>query len=105
MITATLDRRITIESPAEINNAIGEPVATWAPFAVVWAALRPVRGRERIAADQVAAEVDVLITIRWLAGVTEKMRVNHDGRLYDIQHVAEVGRRDGLELAASLRRA
>lgn len=105
MRAGDLDRQITIEVPTETPNAIGEPIQSWAAFATVWAKVGPVRGRERFTADQVAAEADTTFRIRWLAGVTEKMRVSYDGRLYDITYIAELGRRDGLDLQTVMRRA
>jgi SPP1 family predicted phage head-tail adaptor len=100
-----LDRRIVIESATEAANALGEPVKTWATFATVWANLRqPSRGREYISAQAVNVEIDQVFRVRWLDGVTEKMRVNDGGKYYDILHLAELGRRQGLDIAARLRR-
>lgn len=105
MRAGDLDRQITIEAPTETPNAIGEPIQTWSVFVTVWAKVAPVRGRERFTADQVAAEADTIFRIRWLVGVTEKMRVSYDGRLYDITYIAELGRREGMELQTVMRRA
>lgn len=104
MRAGELDRKIVIERVTETQNAIGEPVASWATFATVWAAVKPVRGREYFAAQGMQAEADSVFRIRWLDGVTPKMRISYDGAVYDIQHVAELGRRAGLELYARVHR-
>lgn len=44
------------------------------------------------------AEIETLITIRYRSDVRPRWRVQMDSRNYDIEGVAEIGRRDGLEL-------
>ena len=101
MRAGALDRRITIERPAEVQDAAGQPVPGWDLVAERWAQKRDVRGRERFAAEQTIGEETAVFVIRWLAGIDATMRVVHDGKVYDIQGLAEIGTRDGLEITAT----
>lgn len=104
MRAGDMDRQIVIESATETQNGIGEPVATWSTFATVWAQVMPLRGSEYVAAQAINTEIDTIFRVRWLAGVTTKMRVSYGAQYYDIQYLAEIGRRVGLDLLARIHR-
>lgn len=89
-----LDKRVTIETSTAAVDAVGEPVQTWALFAVVWAALRPMTGNERIQAQQVESSADSVITIRYLAGVVSTMRIKYGSRTFQILWVQNVNERN-----------
>ncbi len=95
-----LDRQIVIQQAAESRDSFGEPVKTWSTFATVWASKLDIVGRERFAARQDLAEESTVFRIRWLAGVTAKMRIVHDGKTYGIQGLAELGRSEGIDITA-----
>ena len=94
MRAGKLRHRITIEERLETQEATGEPVWEWVPFADVWASIEPISGREFFAAQQVQSTVSTRIRIRHLEGVTQKMRVNYNGRYYAIEAVIRVMERD-----------
>lgn len=104
MRAGELDRQIVIESATETQNGIGEPIKTWSTFATVWAKAKQLRGREYVAAQAINAEIDTVFTIRWLAGVTRKMRILYDAQYFDIHDIAEIGRREGLDVMARVHR-
>ena len=82
-----LRNRVTIQQLATGSPDVfpsGEPDAAWTDVKTVWAAIEPLRGRELLAAQQIASEVSGTITIRYRAGVTAGMRVKFGTRLYDI---------------------
>lgn len=87
MRVGKLRRRIIIQQAIESANAYGELVQTWITFANVWAAVEPLRGREFFAAQEQQARATTRIRIRYLAGVTPKMRVLFDSRIYLINAV------------------
>ena len=101
--TGQLDRRITIQRASRTRNAVGELIDTWSTFAEAWAYKRDVRAGQRVAADQVVADIDTVFTIRYRAGVTPDMRVAYGGLVYDIKGVAELGRREWQELSCTAR--
>lgn len=98
-----LDRRITIQTPSDTLNALGEPVKSWTSYATVWAAIEPISGREFWAMQQVHSEVTVRIRIRYLSGVLPKMRISSGGsKVYNIEAIINPGEKNGhLELMCS----
>lgn len=105
MRAGDLDRRITIEQATAGTDDYGAPTQTWATLAQVWAQVKPVRGQEYFAAQQVNARVDTVFKIRHRTDITTAMRISYGSEYYDIQSVLEIGRREGLELMAIVRQA
>jgi SPP1 family predicted phage head-tail adaptor len=98
MQAGKLDRRITIQQPVETQNSFGEIVVSYTNFAEVWAEVIPLSGRELLTAGQILPEATMRINIRWLAGINEKFRILYDNVAYDIQYIAELKRREGLQI-------
>jgi len=98
-----LDRRIVVERNTPVQDTAGEPVASWATLATVWAQFEPLRGGERSAADQTDAELEVRFTVRrdssWTP--TPKDRVSWGGETYLVEAVIPLGRDEGYQLLCS----
>lgn len=84
-----LRHTLVIEEAAETRDAHGQAVATWSTFATVPGSLEPLNGREFIASAQVQAEVTARARIRYLEGVTAKMRISFEGKIYAITAVID----------------
>ena len=67
---------------------------SWGTFATVHANVLPLKGREFFNAQQINAETTTKFVIRYLAGITEKMRISYDSKVYNIQGIVNVGERD-----------
>ena len=93
-----LDRRITIENLTSTVDSHGGETQTWSTLAAVWAEVIPLSGDEAIIAAQSIPGARIKFRIRWRSDVTETARVIYEGRNYDIAYIAEIGRREGLEL-------
>lgn len=78
-----LNKRITIEEPVETVEA-GEVSVRWVRFAEVWASVAPISSREYWQAQQVKADLTHRVRIRYLAGVTSRMRVRLGSRVLQI---------------------
>ena len=103
MMSGRLDRRITIQSKTESQDAFGAPIAAWVSFAAVWAERIEMSGREFFTAQQVTPEVIRKYRIRWVSNLTTLNRIlDEDGEPFDIVRVAEVGRRHWLELTVKV---
>lgn len=89
MQAGRLRHRLTIESPTETRDALGQAVASWTTFAQVWGDFMPLSGRERFLSQQTHAEVTARAVIRYLAGLTEKMRIVFDGDAWEILHIKD----------------
>ncbi|HEX9810642.1 MAG TPA: phage head closure protein [Burkholderiales bacterium] len=94
------DRRLTIQTATVARNDLGEAVKTWATYTEVWARRMPQRGHELYAAQQVVPQAENRYRVRWRGDLNESMRFVDDDVTYGIQHIAEIGRRDELEITA-----
>jgi SPP1 family predicted phage head-tail adaptor len=104
MRAGTLDRRIIIQTcVATTKDASGGTTETWSDFGTFWAEKRDLTGREFLAAGQLNAEVTTRFRMQWRTGIDVKQRILLDGFTYQIVNVAEIGRRDGLEILARAR--
>lgn len=105
------DRLIRIEQAVRERTSTGAfRVVEWVPFAMnVWAEVRALRGVESQMAQQLAAKVDTVFDIDFLAALSlqpnpsETLRLVCDGRIHDIQFVQEMGRRASSLLFAQAR--
>lgn len=96
-----LRHRVTLEVPTGVADATGDPVPGWTVAAVVWAAVVPLSGQERLAAQQVVADVSHQVTLRYRADVTPHMRIRLGSRLFNILAVINPEERNRtLELLA-----
>ena len=100
MRSGELRFRLTIERATEARDSLGQAIETWTTFAVVPGALRPLSGRERLLSAQPVAETTHRARIRYLSGVTPKMRISFAGKVYHITYVADDNR--GRELTLDL---
>lgn len=98
------DRRIIVEQLAVTQSSTGAAVETWSTLATLWAEARLPTGRELLQAGQVAGELDRVFVVLWRDDIEPKMRIRFDGQVYDIVSVAEMGRREGLLIGATVRK-
>ena len=76
--------RITLQIPTDETDMYANPKEEWTDFKEVWADIVPVSGREYFAAEQAMSETQYKIYIRYLDGVTQKMRILHGDVAYEI---------------------
>jgi SPP1 family predicted phage head-tail adaptor len=93
-----LDRQIIIERQTETVAASGAVSNTWAPLATVRAELVQRGADEYLAGFGEAETSSAVFRIRYLAGITTVDRVICDGIAYEIDEIAELGRKRALEL-------
>lgn len=88
MITAgRLDKRITLQSRSDTQDAYGESLTTWSDVATVWALIEDMTGGQYYAAQAAQNPVQTKITIRYRTGVVPAMRAVHGSTLYDVEAV------------------
>lgn len=114
MLTARLRHWITIQRPEPARGAAGGETITWVDWASMHAAVEPLRGQELFAASQVQSKLSVRIRVRYIAGITTKMRVKHVidesspevARYYGIEDVVHIEeRRREIQLMCAEREA
>ncbi len=89
-----LRHRVTLQSAADTADGGGGFTTTWSDVATVWAAIEPLKSRERLFAQQLENPVTHRVTIRYRAGVTAKMRLEFGARVFNIRGVINAGERD-----------
>ena len=94
VVAGTLRRRIVIQTPTETVDDHGGLVATFATFDTVSAAILPKPGTEPFEDDRYRATQRVVFEIRYRTGITTKMRVSYDSRLFDIESIVNVEERN-----------
>ena len=94
MRAGELRKRFTVEQPAEAADCLCQMVQTWSTFAVLWGELHPLVGTERIQAAQINANADTQITVRYFAGITNKMRIRYGARIFQIVSALNVDERN-----------
>ena len=77
MRIGSLRHRVTLQNPVETRLDSGEISVEWQDWQTVWASVEPIGGREFFAAAQLQAEIDARIRLRWIAGLTPRMRAKH----------------------------
>lgn len=87
MQSGQFNKRVTLQSQSEAQDAAGQPVLTWADIATVWASIDAISGREYFASQANQAELQVRIRIRLRDGIKANMRVVHGADIYDIRAV------------------
>jgi SPP1 family predicted phage head-tail adaptor len=85
MNAGSLRHRITIQSVTETKDTFGGVTEAWGTHAAVWASIEPLSGRELLQAQQVQADITHRVRMRYVAGVTTKMRVLYGSREFGIQ--------------------
>jgi SPP1 family predicted phage head-tail adaptor len=93
-----MDRVAVIMSRTLAPNAYNEQIETFTALDTVWAEKVELSGQEQLAAQQVSAEVTTIFRIRWRSDVTTTCRLLVEGVTYGIVYIAELGRRERLEL-------
>jgi SPP1 family predicted phage head-tail adaptor len=102
MRAGNLDRRLSLRHLVlGTQGAAGDyPDQSYTEYAEVWGGKQEISGREFFAAQQKDAERTVRFTIRHRTDMLSTDRIVCEGIDYDITHIAEVGRREGLHIFA-----
>ncbi len=92
-----LDRRVTIQQQNTVKDIYNQDVdGAWVAFKTVWASVEDSTGSEQLLSDQITATRITTMTIRYLSGVTEMMRIVYAGRVYDIESIERPDRNRSL---------
>ena len=104
MYLGSLQYRITLLAPLSGSpTATGELLRTFSPVATVWASWNYGVGNEQYLADEKTTIQKVAFTIRYRNDVTTEWRILYKGITYEVNAVAEYGRRQGLILSSFAR--
>jgi len=86
-----LRSRISIEQPAMTNDGGGGFSTNWTELVRVWANIKPItfigRNEEKFADGQNQVRKMHKIILRFRNDLNEEMRVNHNGKIYNIRSI------------------
>ena len=103
MRAGRLDRVVTLgKKTVSGQDSYGEETVTWTDV-IVWAERRDLRGDERWTAQQVMGKQTCVYRIYYRTDLTVEDRLVDGSDTYDIHSIAEIGRKEGLELLCSAR--
>lgn len=89
MVILILDKKIIIQVGNLDQDSFGQSQLTWSTFAIVYANIKPLVGKEFLSAQQITGELTHDITIRYRRGIKSKMRISYLDRYFDIQSVID----------------
>ncbi len=79
--------RIKIQVRTTVQDETGDPLNNWSDVAERWASVEPLVGREFFASQQRNGRVQTRFRLRYVAGIAPRMRIEFDGRVFDITEV------------------
>lgn len=94
MKTGDLRHRITIQENQTVKDAEGITEDNWVDTATVWAAIKPLHGRELLAAQAVQSETTGRIEMRYRPGIKPSQRAVFGGRIFEILAVLNIEERN-----------
>lgn len=92
-----LDQRITFQGVVDTPNGAGGFSSAWGDIATtptVWAAVKPLMGREVSQESGDAATAEYKFTIRYRDDISEINRIVWNGENYNIRRVERTSQRD-----------
>lgn len=117
MRAGTLDTRVVLQRKTNSYSPSGSPIEVWSALVTRWAAVKPVTGDERNAAQQWIAREQTQFTIRWSQDIDDLSPLDRiicpaedaanspvsNRSIYDIIAVHEAKRRESLIITAARR--
>lgn len=99
--SGTLRKRLTFQTKATTQDALGQPVNTWTDAFTCWGEVSPLSGRELIAAAAVQSEVTHTISVRYrselaIPKTVAAMRVLYKSRVFNLTAPMNEDERDRL---------
>jgi len=87
MRSGRLRHRLVLQSPTETRDSYGASVPGWTTETTVYGAVEPISGKEYFSQQEVQAEAQVRIVIRYNSSIDETWRITHRGLYYAIVSV------------------
>jgi|GEM_PF-1502756 len=106
MRAGMLDRRMTLDSLVKGKGPMGDVEDHWVTLSASEPVnVKPIGGRELVTAGGIFTDFDTRFTMRFRddIAIDTTCRITYNGDQYDIFSVAEIGRREGLEILAKRR--
>lgn len=96
MRAGRLRTKISILRRTDTPDGMGGSVSSWTVFAEVWGRRIIKSAYQTTVAEQLESRLNALWEIRYLDGVTPDMRLEAEGKIYDIQAVYDPSQKKAL---------
>lgn len=90
---AKLRERVTVQIASGTTNTLGETVLSWSNSSAVWASVEGVSAREALEAGKQETTITHRVRLRYLPGLTQRMRFAWNNRTLNIISLLEYGNR------------
>lgn len=94
--TSSLRHKIIVEKPVLASDGAGGYTKTWETVAVLWAAIIRRAGKEDVLGGKITAQKSYIFRMRYTDVVTSDMRINYDGRPFNIRSLNNVEEQDAM---------
>lgn len=106
MRAGRLRHRLVLQQPVTSRDAdTNEKITVWTTVATVWGGIEPIKGKERVSAQELDAAYDVRLPMRYsseISGMDATWRATSGGRVYAFQSVINMDERNReIEVLAS----
>lgn len=99
-----MDEQIVIETYTVTKQDSGERTRSWTAFASVWAKVEEKAGNKSEEDEKLTAIEAIAFTIRYVANVSNKMRVKWNDEYYTIREVNEIVPNTFIEIITDIRK-
>lgn len=89
-----LREKVLVEQPTETRNTMGEATQSWSTLVERWASVEAVAYSERQQNNQTGGTISHAVRMRYVPGLTGKMRLRWGERLLYISSVIDRGHRE-----------
>ena len=93
-----LRHRLILQSPTQTQGATGEVTVTYATDSTVWGSLRPLTGKESVAANQIGEEITYRAIIRYYSSIASEWRISNDSKTYEIVSIMNYDEKDEYQI-------
>lgn len=87
MRSGALRHPITVQTLTATPDDMGGETRSWGTHVTSWAEIVPAGAKERWFGDQIEANISHRVTMRFQSGITPKMRVLFESRVFQIRGV------------------
>ena len=89
----SLREQIVIQQSAPTKDAIGGTIEGWSSLATVWARVEPMSAGEQYRRQQIQANAQWKVTIRWRGDINSKHRIVWGTRVFQVKGVTNADER------------
>jgi len=96
MRAGRLRTKVDIQQKISVPDGLGGNVSAWETVASVWGRRVIKSGYQKTVAEQIESRLDAEWEIRYMSGISPDMRLEAEGKIYDIKAVYDPSQKKAL---------